>query len=189
VPPLTEPEYDDLLFLTQLYFGFFTLQRLGELCWPDAFHLRSYSSVAMRHTVSFSADSVSYVLPSSKTDRFGHGSQVLVRRSTRDDDCVSLFTAYLNRRDALFPHHPELWLRSSGHVPVRAWFITRLRTVLSNPQLSGHSMRAGGATALALDGAAPHIIQAAGRWSSDEFQKYVRLHPFILQALLHNSHT
>jgi hypothetical protein len=48
-------------------------------------------------------------------------------------------------------------------------------------------MQAGGATALALAGTAPQVIQAAGRWPSEEFQKYIRSHPFILQAILHDS--
>ncbi|KAG1865034.1 hypothetical protein DFJ58DRAFT_772079 [Suillus subalutaceus] len=45
--------------------------------------------------------------------------------------------------------------------------------------MSGHSMRAGGATALAIARMTPNIIQAAGRWSSDEFQKYIRQHAFL----------
>jgi hypothetical protein len=32
-------DHDDMLFLTQLYFGFKTLQCLGELVWPDAIRL------------------------------------------------------------------------------------------------------------------------------------------------------
>lgn len=71
-------EHDDKLFLAQLYFGFETLQRLGELVWPDVSKLQSYNSVAMRHTVHMSADSVQYTLPLSKSDKFGHGNQVLV---------------------------------------------------------------------------------------------------------------
>jgi hypothetical protein len=58
---------------------------------------------------------------------------------------------------------------------------------LTDPHLNGHSLQAGGAMALALAGATPQTIQAAGRWSSDEFQKYIRLHPFLLQALIHDS--
>ncbi|KAF8837390.1 hypothetical protein BDN67DRAFT_909288, partial [Paxillus ammoniavirescens] len=43
----------------------------------------------------------------------------------------------------------------------------------------------GGATAMANSGIAPHLIQAAGCWSSDEFQKYIRTHPFLLNAMIH----
>ncbi|KAJ3831251.1 hypothetical protein F5878DRAFT_549790 [Lentinula raphanica] len=43
---------------------------------------------------------------------------------------------------------------------------------------------AGGATAMAEDGASPQAIQAAGRWASDTFQIYIRKNPFVLNAML-----
>ncbi|KAG2142875.1 uncharacterized protein EDB93DRAFT_1066590, partial [Suillus bovinus] len=46
--------------------------------------------------------------------------------------------------------------------------------------ISGHSMLAGGPTTLVTTGVAPALIQAARRWSSNEFQKYIRKHPFLL---------
>ncbi|KAJ3871757.1 hypothetical protein F5051DRAFT_340405 [Lentinula edodes] len=46
------------------------------------------------------------------------------------------------------------------------------------------SMRAGGATAMAEDGAPPQAIQAAGRWASETFQIYIRKNPFVLNAML-----
>jgi hypothetical protein len=180
-------EHDDLLFLVQLYVGFATLQRLGELVWPDALPLQSYSSVPLHHTVNLTAEGSSYTIPSSKSDQFGHGSTVLVMRSTRDDDCHCLFSRYLASRDRLFPNFPELWLHSRGHIPTRSWFMGHFHFFLTDPHLNGHSLRAGGATALALAGATPQTIQAAGRWSSDEFRKYICLHPFLLQALIHDS--
>ncbi|KAF9052275.1 hypothetical protein BDZ89DRAFT_1088428 [Hymenopellis radicata] len=45
-------------------------------------------------------------------------------------------------------------------------------------------IRRGGATAMAEDGCAPHLIQAAGRWASDTFQIYIRKNPVVLQAML-----
>ncbi|KAG2071221.1 hypothetical protein BDR04DRAFT_1016529, partial [Suillus decipiens] len=51
----------------------------------------------------------------------------------------------------------------------------------------GHSMRAGGATALVIAGMTPDLIQVAGRWSSEEFRKYVHQHPFLLNTFLHGS--
>ena len=45
-------------------------------------------------------------------------------------------------------------------------------------------MRAGGATALAERGTAPMLIQTAGRWTSDTFNRYVRKNPFLFEALL-----
>jgi hypothetical protein len=46
-------------------------------------------------------------------------------------------------------------------------------------------MRAGGATSLAENGVAPHIIQGIGRWASPAWQIYIRKHPVLLQAMLH----
>jgi hypothetical protein len=74
-------------------------------------------------------------------------------------------------------------LRSNGTIPTRSWFIHRLRQFFPN-SIAGQSMRAGGATALAEAGTPPILIQAAGRWSSDTFNRYVRKSPFLFEALL-----
>ncbi|KAJ8595118.1 hypothetical protein M405DRAFT_783703 [Rhizopogon salebrosus TDB-379] len=84
------------------------LQRLGELVWPDAIRSQSYSSIPLRRTVKLTLEDCSYIIPSSKSDQFGHGSTVLVRHSTREDDCYHLFSRYLTSRDRLFPNFPEL---------------------------------------------------------------------------------
>jgi hypothetical protein len=63
-----------------------------------------------------------------------------------------------------------LWLRSYGTVPTRSWFIGRLQNFFSD-SIAGQSKRADGATRLAESGALPHVIQAAGRWTSDIFVK------------------
>ena len=39
--------------------------------------------------------------------------------------------------------------------------------------IGGQSMHTGGATVLAEAGIAPALIQAAGRWSSDTFNRYI----------------
>jgi len=66
-------------------------------------------------------------------------------------DPLRLFRKYVNARDNFFPHHPHLWLGSDGTIPTRAWFMRYLRRFFP-PTISGHSMRAGGATALAASG-------------------------------------
>jgi hypothetical protein len=50
--------------------------------------------------------------------------------------------------------------------------------------VGGHSLHAGGATALAEAGIPPHIIQPMGQWSSDTFQIYIHQHLTLLAALL-----
>ena len=51
--------------------------------------------------------------------------------------------------------------------------------------VAGHSLRSGGATALALAGVPDDHIQARGHWSLDAYRSYIRKHPIMLQALLH----
>ncbi|KAG1865712.1 hypothetical protein C8R48DRAFT_600904 [Suillus tomentosus] len=106
-------DFNDILFVALLVTGFKTLQRLAELCWPNAKKHQSYRKMPLRHSLVSSPASASYTLPHHKT-------------STRT-------------------------------------------------------------TALAATGVTPALIQAAGRWSSDEFQKYIRKHPYLLHLLIHGS--
>src|SRR5271168_4453623 len=85
--------------------------------------------------------------------------------------------------DSIFPLHPELWLTSRGSVPTRHWFISRLRAFFPK-NISGHSLRSGGATSLAEGGADLDTIQAVGRWSSNAFRIYIRKNPVVIHAIL-----
>ena len=78
---------------------------------------------------------------------------------------------------------PELWLRADGTLPTRSWFIAGVRRFFPI-SITGQSMRAGGATALAEAGVAPNLIQTAGCWTSETFGRYVRKNPFLFEALL-----
>ena len=178
----TSTSLDNLLFLAQLLTGFRALLRLGELVWPDNPSLQSFRTITMRHSVTYNETSYGFQLPCHKADPFGHGSAVLVAPPHCGPDAVTAFRQYLVRRDQLFPLRPELWLREDGSVPLRKWFISRLRAFFP-ADISGHSMRSGGATYLAAAGMPPHLIQANGRWSSDSWQSYVRHHPALIHAL------
>ncbi|KAJ8591095.1 hypothetical protein M405DRAFT_694025, partial [Rhizopogon salebrosus TDB-379] len=156
----TSADYDDWLFAALLVTGFKTLQRLGELVWPDVGRHQSYRSVCMRHTVSISTSQARYVLPHQKNHSLGTGHDVLIMGEPGAQvDPLGCFKSYLERRDALFVWRAELWLTSSGGIPTRAWFMKRLRHFFPDPSISGHSMRAGGATALAASGVAPDLIR------------------------------
>ncbi|KAG1846524.1 hypothetical protein C8R48DRAFT_616337, partial [Suillus tomentosus] len=149
--------YDNKLFLAMLLTGSRSLQRLGELTWPDACKLQSYKKVALRHTFSSNAESIQYHLPYQKNDSLSTGSQIIVFADPiKLIDPVSHVLHYVAARDSLFLHHPALWVTSTGVVPTRAWFLCRLHN-LRGSKFSGHSMRVGGATALAASGMAPEL--------------------------------
>ncbi|RDX48895.1 hypothetical protein OH76DRAFT_638510 [Lentinus brumalis] len=176
--------YDDNLFLTQLLTGFHGLMRLGELVWPDSLELRTFFKVSRRTAVALSEHSYEFSLRTHKSDKQFSGDTVLVHDSVTQPHVVNLFTRYLSARDRTFPCRAELWLRHNGTIPTRSWFIRRLRSVFHDDlTICGHSMRAGGATALALAGVPGSLIQATGRWSSSAWELYVRKHPVLMHAL------
>jgi hypothetical protein len=176
------PSHDDLLFVAQILTGVDCLMRLSELTWPDSLSLRDYRKVTMRHSIEFLPDALSFWLPGHKADQFFEGNRLFLRKGF-SPDTHKHFLAYLSSRDSMFRARPELWLRADGTIPTRSWFIARMRQFFPK-SFAGQSMRAGGATALAEAGAAPNLIQAAGRWSSETFNRYVRKSPFLFEALL-----
>lgn len=177
--------HDDRLFFAILLTGFFGLMRLGELVCPDKIELRDPRKITPRASVEFLGDSYSFFLPGHKADRFFEGNRIIIQSSHTADDPLAPFTRYLSSRDRLFPYHQPLWLRADGSIPTRNWFMARFRKHFADPDVAGHSLRAGGATALAEAGIPSHIIQAVGRWASDTFQIYIRQHPVLLAALMY----
>ena len=175
--------YDDVLWLTQLFCGFYALLRLNDLVWPDSTNLRHYASLVSRLSVELTGTHFAFTLPAQKTDHLYEGDRVLIQRLSAPDDPWSLFQRYLVARDSSFPLHPYLWIRADGSIPTRSWFLSRLRRLFP-PSIGGHSMRSGGATSLAAAGVPPTQIQAIGRWTSPTWQHYIRKHPVLLQSLL-----
>jgi len=176
------PSHDDMLFTTQLLTRTGCLMRLAELTWPDKISLRDYRKVTMHHTVTFHTNTLSFWLPGHKVDQFFEGNRLVVRKAS-SPDTYSYFLTYLSSRDGLFHARPELCLRTDGTIPTCVWFINCLRRFFPS-SIAGQLMRAGGATALAEAGVAPNLIQTAGRWTSETFNRYVRKNPFLFEALL-----
>ena len=182
-----QPRHDDLLFLAIVLVGWHCLMRLGELVDNDTVSLRDFRKTIARLSVKFHPDPrphCSFFLPMHKADRLFEGSTVVFEKRSSDLDPLRFFNLYLQSRDPLFPHLPQLWLRASGTVPTRSWFMARIRSIFPSNDVAGHSLRAGGATALALAGTPLHQIQSIGRWSSDTFLIYLRKNPILIQGFL-----
>lgn len=178
--------HNDRLFLAICVSSFHGLLRMGENVWPDKAALRDYRKVIRRASVHISPNSFSFILPTHKADRLYEGNRVLIHRANAGDDSMKAFSNYISSRDQRFPLNPELWLLEDGSIPTHSWFALRLHSFFPNRNISGHSFRPGGATALAIAGVPPHLIQALGRWSSEAFQIYIRKHPALLAALVYS---
>jgi hypothetical protein len=177
--------HDDLLFVAQLLVGFFALMRLGELTTPDDLNLRNPSKISKRTSVVVNDDSFQFFLPSHKADKFFEGNTIVLMKSSYSDiNTFHHFCAYLSSRDRLFPFSSPLWLTSDGSIPSRSFFLHKLHLFFGN-DVAGQSLRAGGATDLALGGTPPSLIQTTGRWTSESFRIYVRKSPVLIHALRH----
>jgi hypothetical protein len=113
---------------------------------------------------------------------FFEGNTILIQSTNLAPNAVPIMLQYLQQCDELFPHHPQLFLWQNGMVPAREFFMKCIKTALTG-DVRGHSMRSGGATALAIAGVPDNRIQAMGHWSSDAYQQYICKHPALLQAL------
>ena len=178
--------HDDLLFFIILLVGFHALMWLGELVSPDKKALQDFQKVMKHDIVKLLSEGFAFFLPGHKANKFFEGNRVLLQWNSAGDDPDGPFCKYLQSHDKLFPFHPQLWLHADGSVPTCGWFIHRLQQHFPS-DIGGHSLRAGGATALAQAGIPPHIIQAISRWASNTFQIYICHHPVLLTALLFSS--
>lgn len=175
--------HDDLLFVAQLYTGFHGLLRLGDMTFPDDPAIRNWRKVPRRSSLICMPDAYSFTLPSHKSDRFFEGNKVLIRAfQSPSIDPIPFINRYLSSRDRLFPALSPLWLTEKGVVPSRSFFMSHFRLFFPK-NLAGASMRAGGATYLARLGTPAHVIRAMGRWSSETWEIYIRVHPLLLHAI------
>jgi hypothetical protein len=183
--------HDNLLFVAMLLSGFFGLLRLGELTFPDDSSLRNWKKITRRKTVLITDSQYEFFVPGHKADRFFEGNRIVILAERFGHHPLHHFQRYLDSRDRIHPIASPLWLTEAGLVPTRSFFISRLNSFFDKT-ISGQSMRAGGATALAEHGVPPSLIQACGRWASDAFLIYIRKNPTLLQAFLfahaHDAH-
>jgi len=177
-------DLDDLLFIAIVFSSFHALLRLGETTQLDSGSKCSSRKTTLRHSVKLTPNSFSFILPTHKADRFFESSTILIEGRNNQLDPRHPFILYLRARDTRFPFHAQLWLRSTGQIPTHSWVVNRLKTALGD-NVAGHSLRSGGATALAIAGTPDDHIQARGRWSSNAYHVYIRKHPIMLHSLIH----
>lgn len=176
--------HDDLLALAMAVIGFGALLRLGEMVEPQRLEDRDPRKYIRRDSSRLVGDSeFHFKLPYHKADRMWKGSNVVILdvNSIPDFNFVKLIRLYLASRDRTVPSSPFLFVRSDGSLPPREWFIARLRVIA--PSVSGHGLRAGGATFLSSIGVSAEVIMRMGRWSSAAWQVYLRSQPALLAAV------
>ena len=172
--------YWDALFKAVISCAFFGFLRPGEFTTP-AFHPSRNLALS---DISFAANSFLLYLKRSKSDRLNRGVSIRYF-SLHSIACpMANLRRYLQLRSRCFakspPAHTPLFLMPNGRALSRIEFISRLRRLLSTLgynalRYSGHSLRIGAASSAAYAGVSPDLIKVLGRWSSDAYQRYIRL--------------
>jgi hypothetical protein len=186
-------DHDDMLFLSMLNTGFPGLLRLREMAVNDNPSLRDFRKIVLHSSLTWVESDFEFLLPAHKTNTTFKGNRIHIARIIGSPDPKPIMANYILSRDRLFPLHSQLWLHKNGLSPTQSWFLNRLRQYCS-ADISGQSMRAGGAPALAQAGASVELIRGAGHWSSNTFERYIQkniivLHELILSCALHYSPT
>jgi len=118
------------------------------------------------------ADTLTIELPFTKTCQYGQGKNISVARTDSLTCPVSAMASYLHQR-GLAPG--PVFVHQSG-TPLRAAAVNdMLRRALPGQAISSHSLRIGGATVASSRGVSDQALKAAGRWSSNAYQRYVRV--------------
>ncbi|KAK4697325.1 hypothetical protein P7C70_g8227, partial [Phenoliferia sp. Uapishka_3] len=176
---LPSATYNDLLAAAIAILAFGGVMRLGDcLMLPDKKEDRDPRKIIQRTSVVLEArKSFAFHLPYTKTDTTFRGSTVTIASefSPPEFNFIDVLELYITKRDRLFGSTGPLLLRKSGVAPTRAWFIPLLKR--HAPGVTGHGLRAGGATFLAQLGVPDSLIKRMGRWNSDAWEKYIRDHP------------
>lgn len=154
--------------------AFFGLFRPGEVT------LAPGSTFLPRANVEWFADYVRIRLDASKTDIFRRGAHVIVAAGTGAPAHCG-FRALRKAWEGAKNKKPmaALFQRDDGSPLTYENFRAVLKQAIDwagfKGRFSPHSFRIGGATELAQRGVPGHIIKAMGRWSSECYQRYVRL--------------
>jgi len=176
--------YDDSLALFIACVGMGGLLRLGEMVEPEKKEDRNPRKYVLRHSATLiPAVSFSFTLPYHKADHLYEGSfvSIIAAASPCSVNVVRLIEVFLRRRAALHGLTGFLFLRENGSLPSRKWFLARLQPIA--PSVTGHGLRAGGATWLASRGVASELIRRWGRWTSSSWEIYIRSHPSVAAAI------
>lgn len=126
-----------------------------------------------RFNVRKYAGGYTLLLPGHKADRFFEGTLLQIFPSTAPYSLVLHLRHYLALWDCYFCWSPHLCLLADGSPPSQCWFIAQLHCFFP-ATISGHSLRAGGATTLAMVGVSDNCIWLRGCWSLDAFQIYLQ---------------
>jgi hypothetical protein len=172
---------DRTMYAAALTLGVYGLCRCGEITSPTTTSQDDKSprleDVRVFRDEHGRATHYEFTVRGSKTDIFRQGATLRVYATGTAYCPVALMERYLRTSAGRAPGAP-LFVRTDGRNLTRDNVNTRIKDLARragfNPErFSTHSMRAGGATSLALLGYSAATIQRLGRWVSDVYTTYI----------------
>ena len=152
---------------------FFGLMRVSEFTCSNNFDPEINLSF---QDISFNdSNSIMYVrIKASKTDPFRFGCIIRLAAIPGHALCpLAIMKRYLEIRG---PRSGPLFLFSDGRFVTRNYVLAFIRITLPNSDnVNTHSFRIGGASAALSAGASDSLIRVMGRWSSDCYNRYIRI--------------
>jgi site-specific recombinase XerD len=150
--------------------AFFALLRIGEMT-------DSANNLA-KDDVRLGGDSLSITFRKFKHSKGNPSVHTICAEKDRLLCPVSLMATYLSARGE---QAGPLFIDDKGRSLSRKEFLSSLKSVLKlcklpEDRVKSHSFRIGGATHMARTGASDTQIRLAGRWSSNAFLTYTRVH-------------
>lgn len=158
------------------YYGFFRVGELIPSSKNNSHKVVQISDVSFQYQHLSSPVSATLHVKSSKN--LSPGSSVQVCLVKKESLCpVSALHTFIKSR-GLLPG--PLFSLPSGSPLIRSQFDCSLKRCVQASGLKGrylsHSFRIGAATQAALDGVTDSKIRQLGRWRSDAFRRYIRMH-------------
>ncbi|XP_060585109.1 uncharacterized protein LOC132741045 [Ruditapes philippinarum] len=155
--------------------AFFAFLRVSELAVSNkdsAANVISISDLLVDSSEGYIIVTIRY----SKTDQYGRGSVLKIKRSNSAICVVSNMLEFLKRRPQV---DGPLFCHLNGKPLTRYQFTSVLKKCLNNLRLdygkfTSHSFRIGAATAAAMLGYDVETIKRAGRWRSEAYRVYLK---------------
>jgi len=167
--------YEAELFKAAFSLAFFGFLRVGEMVFTTMANMDRPLKV---DDVSVHSEFMEVTIRLSKTDQNGHGITLRLPQIQQVGICpVQAMRRYLRVRSKrgvyLFQHFDGKWVTRSQFTKVLTKALRFLH--LNTAQFKAHSFRIGAATAAAIQGVSKDNIQGWGRWSSNAYQRYIRI--------------
>ncbi|XP_006818610.1 uncharacterized protein LOC102806526 [Saccoglossus kowalevskii] len=173
--------FTDVLLQAVVSVAFIGFLRCGEFTTENA-QFDKNVNLCLEDVSFCSSDKVLLKLKTSKTDPLRKGTVLTLFKNNRFCPVTALQQYIAARKRSNYHNGPSdpLFISEDGLPLTRACFLHLLRSLLNtigvdSSKYSGHSFRIGAASSAAHAGIQDHMIKTLGRWTSDTYNRYIRV--------------